>query len=225
MARILITGSTDGIGLHTAGVLSGRGHDVVVHGRSAERVNDAAQATGAIAGFVADLADLDQVADLAVQAREVGVDGVINNAGVYTRDRVETLDGHEQMWQVNHLAPSLLTALLAPDLPAGSRVVNVSSVVHQRGTIDLADPDFSDKPWHHFKAHAQTKLANLLMTREFARRRPELTFVAVHPGMVPTKLLTEGMKVKGTDTLAEGAATSVHAMTADAIAERVLPGP
>lgn len=220
MERILVTGSTDGIGLRTAQILAGRGHEVVTHGRVADRVAAARDATGkgAVAAVTADLADLDQVAELAGEARRLGVTALVNNAGVYCRERVVTLDGHEQMWQVNHLAPSLLTALMLPDLAPGSRVVNLSSVIHQRGEIDLADPDFHSRKWHHFKAHAQTKLAAALMAREYARRHPGITFLAVHPGMVGTKLLTQGMKVQGTDSLDEGAATSVFALTQPGLA-------
>lgn len=216
MQRVLVTGSTDGIGLRTAQILADHGGEVVVHGRDPLRVAAAREVIGApaVTGVVADFRELDQVADLAAQVRGLEVTAVVNNAGVYRRERVETVDGHEEMWQVNHLAPSLLTALCVADLPAGSRVVNLSSMIHQRGTIDLADPDFETRRWHHFKAHAQTKLAAALMAREFARRQPEVTFLAVHPGMVGTKLLAQGMKVQGTDTLTEGAATTIFALTA-----------
>lgn len=216
MARILITGSTDGIGLRTAQLLAHAGHEVVIHGRSPVRVAAACDDLGssAVTGVVADFTDLDQVADLAESVSHLGVDGLINNAGTYRRERLQTVDGHEEMWQVNHLAPSLLTALMSPGLPHRARVVNLSSAIHQRGSIDLEDPDFRSRKWHHFKAHAQTKLAALMMARESARRNPAITFLAVHPGMVGTKLLTEGMKVPGTDSLDEGAATSVFAVTA-----------
>lgn len=219
MARILITGSTDGIGLRTAQVLGETGHEVILHGRSPDRVAAACTAVGpaAVAGFVADFTDLDQVAELAGQTRELGIDVLINNAGVYSRQRTETIDGHEQMWQVNYLAASLLTQLTMAQLLRGGRVVTVTSSIHQRGEIDLVDPDFRTKRWHHFKAHAQTKLAGLMMTLESARRNPDVTFLAVHPGMVSTKLLTEGMKVPGTDTLDQAAATSVWAATATGV--------
>lgn len=215
MTRVLITGSTDGIGLRTAQLLAAGGAEVVIHGRDGDRVAAAVSTIGdpAVAGLVGDFTDLDQVADLAAQVGPIGVDAVVNNAGVYCRDRETTVDGHERMWQVNHLAPTLLTELLVPGLPAGGRVVSVSSSIHQRGEIDLADPDYEQRRWHHFKAHAATKLAALQMTRQWAVRYPDQVFLAVHPGIVDTKLLREGMKVPGKDSLDEGAATSVYAVT------------
>lgn len=220
MARVLITGSTDGIGLRTAQLLAEGGAEVVVHGRDEGRVAEAVTAVGdrAVTGLVADFTDLDQVADLAAQVAPLGVDAVINNAGVYCRQRETTVDGHEQMWQVNHLAPTLLTELLVPSLPAGGRVVSVSSSIHQRGEIDLADPDYEQRRWHHFKAHAATKLAAVQMTRQWSARYPAQVFLAVHPGIVDTKLLRDGMKVPGQDSLDEGAATSVYAITAPGLA-------
>ena len=216
MTRVLITGSTDGIGLRTAQLLASGGAEVVIHGRDGDRVADAVATVGepAVAGLVSDFADLDQVADLAAQLGPLGIDAVVNNAGVYCRERETTIDGHETMWQVNHLAPTLLTELLLPTLPPGARVVSVSSSIHQRGEIDLEDPDYEQRRWHHFKAHAATKLAALQMTRQWAVRYPDQVFLAVHPGIVETKLLREGMKVPGKDSLDEGAATSVYAVTA-----------
>ncbi len=121
MTRVLVTGSTDGIGLRTAQLIADQGAEVIVHGRSPEKVERAQSSIGdqAVGAVVADLSDLDQVPELAGAA--AGVDVVLNNAGVYERERRTNDDGEEITWTVNHLAPSLLTALLLPsvmgDLP------------------------------------------------------------------------------------------------------------
>ncbi len=211
MTRVLVTGSTDGIGLRTAQLIADQGAEVIVHGRSPEKVERAQASIGdqAVGAVVADLSDLDQVPELAGAA--AGVDVVLNNAGVYERERRTNDDGEEITWTVNHLAPSLLTALLLPGLPDRGRVVFLSSVAHGRGKIDLSDPGFAERRYNHYRAYATSKLANLLMVREWARRDPRIDFFAVHPGVIGTKLLTEGFQVDGQHTLDEGSATSVFA--------------
>jgi NAD(P)-dependent dehydrogenase (short-subunit alcohol dehydrogenase family) len=214
MTRVLVTGSTDGIGLRTAQILADRGAEVVLHGRSPERVAQAQESVGAAAtaALVADLSDLDQTADLAARVRDLGIDVLLNNAGVYRREQGFTGDGYEMMWGVNHLAPSLLTALLLPSLPDGGRVVFVSSQAHARGAIDLDDPSFERRRWNHNRAYSQSKLANLLMARAWAQRQDRVAFFALHPGVVATKLLIHGFGVEGRHSLDEGSATSVFAV-------------
>lgn len=221
---VLVTGSTDGIGRATAERLAASGATVVVHGRDPSRVEAAvgaldAAAPGRVAGgVVADLADRAAVEQLADAARDHGVTVLVNNAGIYARERVETADGAEMTWTVNHLHPTLLTVLLLDDLlDTGGRVVNVSAVVHGRARLDLDDPEFRSRRYNHFHAYANSKLANLLMAREFARRLgPEstVTFNALHPGVVSTKLLTEGMQVSGHDA-PEVAADAIARLAVD----------
>jgi NAD(P)-dependent dehydrogenase (short-subunit alcohol dehydrogenase family) len=211
MTRVLVTGSTDGIGLRTAQLLVARGAEVVLHGRSAEKLAAARQSIGAgvVDALTADLSDLDEVAELAAAAPPIDV--LINNAGIYARERRVTVDGQESTWAVNHLAPTLLTSLLLPKLPDGGRVVFVSSIAHRNGRINLGDPNFERTPWNHYHAYSNSKLANLLMAREWARRVPRIDFFALHPGVVGTKLLTQGFRMDGRDSLDEGAVTSVFA--------------
>ena len=211
MTTALITGSTDGIGLRTAQVLAAQGADVIVHGRSQDRVEAAVASIGnrAVAGIVADLSDLDQVPELAGAASAADV--LINNAGVYERDRVANADGEEIMWTVNHMAPSLLTALLLPSMPERGRVVFLSSTAHGRGKFDLDDPGYAERRYNHFRAHMTTKLANLLMAREWARRQDRVDFYAVHPGVIGTKLMTTGFRKDGVNSLDDGAAAVTFA--------------
>jgi NAD(P)-dependent dehydrogenase (short-subunit alcohol dehydrogenase family) len=101
----------------------------------------------------------------------------------------------------------------------GGRIVYVSSIAHGRAELDLDDPEFERKPYDHYAAYAQSKLANLLMARETARRLGPDSAVSVnalHPGVIGTKLLTEGFQVPGRDDLDAGSATSVFlALDAD----------
>lgn len=221
---VLVTGSTDGIGRATVAQLAASGATVVVHGRDPRRVEEAASAIDATAsgrvagGVVADLADRAAVEQLAESARNYGVTVLVNNAGIYARERVETADGREVTWTVNHLHPTLLTVLLLDDLlDTGGRVVNVSAVVHGRARLDLDDPEFRTRRYSHFHAYANSKLANLLMANEFARRLgpdASVTFNALHPGVVSTKLLTEGMQVSGHDE-PEVAAAAISRLALD----------
>lgn len=220
---VLVTGSTSGIGLATARALGEGGAAVVVHGRSDDRVRRASaelEAAGVpVAGaFAADLADRGQTEALAEYADSLGIDALVNNAGVYQRERTETADGREMTWVVNHVHPTLLTVMLLDGLlDRDGRVVNVSAVVHGRARLNLDDPEFTTARYSHFHAYANSKLANLLMAREFARRDgagSSANFNAVHPGVVSTKLLTEGMRVEGHDPASQAGA-AVAALVLD----------
>jgi NAD(P)-dependent dehydrogenase (short-subunit alcohol dehydrogenase family) len=219
---VLVTGATDGIGRETAEVLVRRGARVIVHGRHPLKVAKVAQALGA-EGVVFDFASLDAIR---VGARELAarfprIDVLINNAGLFMNERVLTRDGFETTWQVNHLAPHLLTRLLldGPLRGPGARVVNVASIAHTRGQIHFDDLGLAHG-YGPYTAYAQSKLANVLFTRALARRHPpaELTVNALHPGVVGTKLLREGFNMEGKESLAEGAATSVHLALAPELA-------
>jgi NAD(P)-dependent dehydrogenase (short-subunit alcohol dehydrogenase family) len=124
--RVLVTGSTDGLGRRVAAELAARGARVLVHGRDPATVAAAAREAGAEAGLVADLAELAQVRRLAEEAGEL--DALVNNAGVIEGRRRESADGIELTFAVNHLAHLLLTELLLPRLREPARIVNVSSI-------------------------------------------------------------------------------------------------
>jgi NAD(P)-dependent dehydrogenase (short-subunit alcohol dehydrogenase family) len=225
---VLVTGSTDGIGLETARELARRGWHVVVHGRRPERVDAAIAAVRAAApaatveGVTFDLASLASVragAD-ALRARLPRLSALVNNAGVFEHERRLSVDGLELTMAVNHFAPFLLTELLAPLLEAGApaRVVNVSSIAHQRGRIDLADLQLA-RGFNGYGAYAASKLANVLHANALARRHDpaRLTANSLHPGVITTKLLQSGFGATG-DSLEAGARTSVKLASDPALA-------
>jgi NAD(P)-dependent dehydrogenase (short-subunit alcohol dehydrogenase family) len=216
---VLITGSTDGIGLETAVQVARTGARVVVHGRSAARVLAAEAAVRAavdgaqVDGVVGDLSSLAGVRALAAKVLALfpGLDVVVNNAGVYMNAHERTVDGIEVTFAVNHVAPFLLVELLLPRLrerPA-ARIVNVSSIAHTRGRVDV-DTIADGLPFSPYGAYAASKLANILHANALARRLEGTNVVAnsLHPGVVGTKLLREGFGMNGNDTVEEGARTS-----------------
>lgn len=197
MARILVTGSTDGIGLETARTLQHLGHDVVFHARSEKR---AAALVGSPEALVADLADLEQTRAMGHAAGRFDV--VIHNAGIGGQDeRAETGDGIERTFHINVLAPYVLTALM----PRPKRVVYLTSGLESRGKADLADLQFTTKQWDGMQAYSDSKLHDVALALAVARRWPDVLSNAVDPGWIRTKLGGAG----ATDDLPDGAETQV----------------
>lgn len=224
----LVTGATDGIGRATAHSLARDGAHVFVHGRArkkADAVADEVRAetkNQAVEAAWGDLSSLEDVRALAadVSARAPRIDVLINNAGVFMNERVLSRDGFEMTFAVNHLAPFLLTHLLLPMLQKSDapRVVNVSSVAHNRGVIDLDDPNL-ERGFSGYGAYAASKLMNVLFSFDLARRlrSPFVAVNALHPGVIGTKLLREGFGMSG-GTVDTGARTSVRVATDPALA-------
>jgi NAD(P)-dependent dehydrogenase (short-subunit alcohol dehydrogenase family) len=191
---IVITGASDGIGAAAARALSQSGDRVVIVGRSPGKTAAVAEALGTD-HLVADFACLDEVRTLAaeLQERYPRIDVLANNAGGIMGDRETTVDGHEKTFQVNHLAPYLLTTLLMDRLVASqARVINTSSAANLLfGKIDLDDLQGETK-YSANKAYGDGKLANILFTRELHRRYSDqgLTTAAFHPGVVATSFST-----------------------------------
>lgn len=188
MARVLITGSTDGLGLMAARLLADSGHAVTLHARNETRADDARAALGgAEAVVVGDLADLAAVRDVAEQANVLGRhDAVIHNAAVGPREpsRVETVDGLCHVFAVNVVAPYLLTALMTPS----DRLVFLSSGTHRSGNPDLADLQWEQRRWVGWQAYADSKLWDVVLAFAVARKRPDVLSNVVEPGWVPTKM-------------------------------------
>ncbi|WP_323765835.1 SDR family NAD(P)-dependent oxidoreductase [Marinovum sp.] len=198
---ILITGATDGIGRLTAKTLAAEGHRVLLHGRSAEKLDAAAQEIGgATETFCADLSRLEEVAALAraVLARHDRLDVLINNAGVFKTDRTVTAEGLDTRFVVNTLAPYLLTRHLLRIMPKDGRVVNLSSAAQAPVEIDAL---MGSRRLDHMAAYAQSKLALTIWTQALAAEHPEgPVFVAVNPGsLLASKMVQKGFGVAGND--------------------------
>jgi NAD(P)-dependent dehydrogenase (short-subunit alcohol dehydrogenase family) len=207
--RVLVTGATDGIGEEIARQMAGRGARVIVHGRSAEKAEAAAERTGAAEIAVADLASFAQVRAMA-DGLSGSLDGLVNNAGIgygtAPPRSARTEDGHEPTWQVNFLSAFLLTELLRERL-RGGRVVHVSSGVHSSGSVDLERPD---EP-RYATPYAQSKIALVMLAREQGERWARDGGPAVNacsPGWIATK-----MGGAGGGDLADGADTPVWMLT------------
>jgi NAD(P)-dependent dehydrogenase (short-subunit alcohol dehydrogenase family) len=196
---ILVTGATDGLGLQTATVLAALGHRVALHGRSEAKGRAALAAirkeypSADVRFYRADFFSLQQVRSLAgqIQSELPRLDVLINNAGCSFITRVETADGYEATFAVNHLAPFLLTNLVLDKLQASApaRIVNVASAAHRYGLLDFDDL-MSKRRYGVMRVYGSSKLANILFTRELAKRLAgtSVTVNALHPGVVRTHI-------------------------------------
>ena len=197
----VVTGATRGIGRAIALDLAKRGAEVVIVGRDEQRL----EATRAelqrltnntrVFWIHADFASLSSVRGAAqeIAHRWPAIHLLINNAGINSPRRVESADGHELTFAVNHLAPFYLTMLLVPALAraAPARVINVTSVFAFLGGLNLDDPMMTRRRYNATRAYTQSKLANMLFTVELASRL-EGSGIAVNcvsPGLVATDLL------------------------------------
>jgi NAD(P)-dependent dehydrogenase (short-subunit alcohol dehydrogenase family) len=219
---IIITGASDGIGASAARTLHQKGKQVVIVGRSLEKTRAIAEGFG-VDFFTADFADLSQVRGLAENLLNAypHIDVLVNNAGLTWNDRTITKDGHEIIFQVNHLAPFLLTNLLKDRLIASrASIIFTSSVGHKFGHVNLDNLE-SEHKYSALNAYSVSKLENILFMKELARKwGPQgISTAAFHPGNIashfaseakgfiyllynsPMKYLFLGKPEKGADTL------------------------
>ncbi|CAN5746848.1 SDR family oxidoreductase [soil metagenome] len=196
----LITGATGGIGRATALALARKGAEVVLAARSRERGEATREEIAREAGnsgislLLADLASQAQIRHLAEEfrRRHDRLHVLINNAGTFTWRRRLTDDGLETQFAVNHLAPFLLTNLLLQLLISSSpaRIITVASESHRHGRLAWENLQ-GEEGYSGLRAYGTSKLANVLFTRELARRLAGtgVTANAVHPGVVATEIL------------------------------------
>ncbi len=202
----VITGGNSGIGKETAAELAQIGAHVIVAARNPKKaaaaIDDIKQRTPDANSehIPLDLASFASVRAFAdtFNARFDHLDVLVNNAGLTVNKRKVTEDGHETQFQVNHLSHFLLTNLLLDKLEAApaARVINVSSTGHTvaRDGLNFDDLDWETRKYRGFLVYCATKLANVLFTREFARRYDDtkMTANAVHPGFVGSNFAREG---------------------------------
>ena len=191
---IVITGASDGIGAAAARRLHSAGHTVVVAGRSPEKTRAVSAELG-VDGHVADFTRLDDVARLAAEltAAYPRIDVLANNAGGMFGPQTRTVDGFEKTFQINHLAPFLLTRLLLDRLiESRASVIQTSSTVRFTKQIDLADLDH-DRHFDAVHAYGAAKLENILFTTELHRRyhADGLSAASFYPGNVVTNFAVE----------------------------------
>ncbi|MGA6119135.1 SDR family NAD(P)-dependent oxidoreductase [Sphingobacterium anhuiense] len=200
MARIFITGSSDGLGQLAAKALIAKGHQVVLHARNSKRAKEAhKKVPGAENVLIADLSSMEETKKLAAEANTLGrFDAVIHNAGVYQVSNLElSIDGFPLLLAVNTLAPYILTCLMKKP----KRLVYLSSGMHTQG-----DPMLKGLQGSKLRAtYSDSKLHDLILSKAVARKWTNVYANAVDPGWVPTKMGGKGAP----DNLQKGYETQV----------------
>uniref|UniRef100_A0A336MUF0 CSON005967 protein n=1 Tax=Culicoides sonorensis TaxID=179676 RepID=A0A336MUF0_CULSO len=196
---VIITGANTGIGKETAIELAKRGGKIYLACRDPKRASEAQkeiiEKSGSSEVFVEilDLTSFESIKDFAKRflSNEEKLDILINNAGIMACPKMLTKDGFEMQFGTNHLGHFLLTNLLLNQLKksAPSRIVNVSSMAHLYGKINKIDIN-SEKSYNSVTAYSQSKLANVMFTRELAKRLEGtgVTVYSLHPGVISTEL-------------------------------------
>lgn len=205
----VITGANSGLGLVTARELAKKGARVVLACRSVDKAESAASSIREAGGKDVEVEKLDLASLASVRAfaerfraSKRALDGLVNNAGLMALPRTLTEDGFEMQLGTNHLGHFALTALLFPAIVEAktARIVNVSSLVHKRGKMAFDDL-MGERRYDKWAAYAQSKLANLLFTRELAKRlatkHPSILATAAHPGYSATDLQRKGPEAEG----------------------------
>ena len=230
--RAIVTGANSGMGKATVAALSDKKYEVIMLCRDEKRGVAAYEELKSenperdIKLMLCDLGNYNSIRDFALEFKEnyKELNVLINNAGFISLDRQETDEGVERQFGINHLGHFLLTNLLLPCMSEGSRIVVVASGAHKAGKIHFDDINLT-KRYNVVKAYGQSKLSNVLFTRELARRLKSkgITVNCCHPGAVATNMgvsrdtgfgkTITGMLKPFFLTPAEGAKTAVFLAT------------
>lgn len=231
----IVTGANSGMGMATVEALSDEGAKVIMLCRSEKRGKEALQKLSEnkkrqIELMLCDLGDYDSIRSFISQVKEKykKLDVLVNNAGFISLDRQETKEGLERQFGINHIGHFLLTTELVDIMDRGSRIVNVASGAHKTGKIHFDDINLT-RGYNVIKGYSQSKLANVLFTRELARRLKDkgITVNCCHPGAVATnigidrdtgfgKTITSLLK-PFFQTPAEGARTAIFLATDESV--------
>jgi NAD(P)-dependent dehydrogenase (short-subunit alcohol dehydrogenase family) len=233
--RIVVTGSTNGVGLGTARALARAGAHVIMAVRNTELGAQRAKEIGGSTSIAKiDLADLSSVRAFA-EALDEDVDILINNAGGLTQEREETVDGFEKQLGQNLLGPFALTNLVFPRVR--SQIINVGSQAHRGGTLRLDDMHLRTNKWTSLGSYQRSKLAVMLWGLDLDRRlraaKSPVVSQLTHPGWVSSNLssISDSTVMAAADKVAKrlanvfgndidaGAATSLYC-----ISEPIPPG-
>ena len=192
----IVTGANSGMGMATTEALSDEGATVIMLCRNGERGKEAVaklteNRSRDLDLILCDLGDYESIRNFVKTVKEKydHIDVLVNNAGFISLDRQETKEGLERQFGINHIGHFLLTTELVDIMPRGSRIVNVASGAHKTGRIHFNDINLH-KRFNVIKAYSQSKLANVLFTRELARRLKKrgITVNCCHPGAVATNI-------------------------------------
>lgn len=222
---ILITGSTDGIGLETAKMLVADGHHVIVHGRNEAKVQNVEQSliemnAGNVESIVADLSSVKAVKQMVAEVAERfgKLDVIINNAGVFATPNSRTQEGLDVRFAVNTIAPYMLTKELLPLLGNTGRVVNLSSAAQAPVSIEAL---MGDKPLSDGEAYAQSKLALTMWSRVMGLQLKNVgpMVVSVNPkSFLGSKMVKDAYGIAGND-ISLGADILIRAALSDEFAQ------
>ena len=233
----IVTGANSGMGMATVRALSDMGARVIMLCRSEKRGREALERLNSekprdLDLILCDLGDYDSVRSFVSKVRESysRIDILVNNAGFISLDRQETKEGLERQFGINHIGHFLLTISLLDLMGEGSRIVVVASGAHKTGKIHFDDINLH-RGFNVIKAYSQSKLSNVLFTRELARRVKDkgITVNCCHPGAVATNIGIDretgfGKTVTGLlkpffQTPEQGARTAVFLATDDSVAD------
>ena len=192
----IVTGANSGMGMATVRALSDMGAKVIMLCRSEKRGTEALEKLSSekyrdLELILCDLGNYDSIRAFAniVRRGYDHIDILVNNAGFISLDRQETGEGLERQFGINHIGHFLLTMSLLDLMGEGGRIVNIASGAHKTGKIHFDDINLT-KGFNVIKAYSQSKLANVLFTRELARRIKDrgITVNCCHPGAVATNI-------------------------------------